>query len=309
MDNELKRAKIPTRKLITIGVAALGLGIILSSLIALFWINGVRSVKDIFTSKTALENAYYLMQIICSFVVMVGGIIGVWQYVLAKQAEKNHYHNDRIQKAIDLSEYYKDNILCYIVFIHCVYEESGILDVLNEVKRSDMRNFDVLELNRNFTKAQNDKISEIVKSPQFLKIIIENASIFSKEPLLDKLPIKDKNNENETVALIHNKVMNYFRNDIICETLNNLEYFSLHFNYGLADKITVYQSLHQTYLKMVQMLYYDISINNAPGKQKLYTNVIELFNDWKMMAEKQNLDEVKFSKQNLVKGSKAKTIE
>lgn len=274
-----------------------------------FALNGVRSIKDIFINKQSLENACYITQIFCSFVVMIGGIIGVWQYTLAKQTEKNQYHNNRIQKAIDLSAYYKDNILCYITFIHGVYKEAGILDILNEVKRTNMQNFDILELDKNFTTAQKNRITAIINSTRFLKIIVDNASIFSKEPLYNKIIVKDGDKFIETVEINQNKVMNYFGNNIICETLNNLEYFSLHFNYGLADIRTVYQSLHQTYLEIIHMLYYDISINNKQGTQRLYTNVIELFNAWKKIAEEQSMDEIKFSRGNIVKGSKVKTVE
>lgn len=306
MESDVKEKKISKKQLTVIAVGLIVLMLLLS---VTFWANGVRTIKDIFSKKEALENAYYITQILCAFVVMIGGIIGVWQYILAKRTEKNQYHNNRIQKAIDLAEYYKDNILCYITFIYSVYKEAGILDILNEVKRSDMQNFDVLELDKNFTTEQKNEINEITKSKKFIKIIVDTASIFSKEPLYDKLLVKEGDKTIETVQINQSKVMNYFRNNIICETLNNLEYFSLHFNYGLADKITVYQSLHQTYLEMIQMLYYDISINNRQGEQRLYTNVVELFNDWKAIVEKQSLDEIQFSRGNVVKGRKVKTVE
>lgn len=309
MQNDTKEKKLLKKRIITIVVIIFGLMILVLPLVVLFWIKGVQSINDIFLNREVLEDAYYITQILCAFVVMLGGIIGVWQYILAKQTEKNQYHNDRIQKAIDLSEYYKDNILCYITFIHAVYKEAGILDILNEVKRSDMQNFDVSELDKNFTTEQKKEINKIIKSNKFVQIIVNNASIFSKEPLYDKALVEEEGKVVQIVQINQSKVMNYFRNNIICETLNNLEYFSLYFNYGLADKITVYQSLHQTYIEMIQMLYYDISINNKQGEQKLYTNVIELFNDWKAIVEKQNLDEIQFSRRNVVKGSKVKTIE
>lgn len=309
MQNDTKEKKLLKKRIITIVVIIFGLMILVLPLVVLFWIKGIQSINDIFLNREVLEDAYYITQILCAFVVMLGGIIGVWQYILAKQTEKNQYHNNRIQKAIDLSEYYKDNILCYITFIHAVYKEAGILDILNEVKQSDMQNFDVSELDKNFTTEQKKEIKKIIKSNKFVQIIVNNASIFSKEPLYDKVLVEEEGKAVQIVQINQSKVMNYFRNNIICETLNNLEYFSLYFNYGLADKITVYQSLHQTYIEMIQMLYYDISINNKQGEQKLYTNVIELFNDWKAIVEKQNLDEIQFSRRNVVKGSKVKTVE
>ena len=245
-----------------------------------FWINGVHSIKDIFTNKTALENTYFFMQILCSFVVMVGGIIGVWQYSLAKKTEAAQYHNNRIQKAIDLSGYYKDNILCYITCICHVYRTSGILDILDNVKREEMNDFDIQELEKNFNPTQRKQLRKILHSDRFLEIIIESAEIFSKDSVLaDPIFIKDGEKMIEARKINQNKVIEYFKNDIVCAALNNLEYFALHFNYETADRLVVYQSLHKTYLDIVQMLYYDISINNETGEQKLYTNVIRLISN------------------------------
>lgn len=270
-------------------------------------INGVHSMKEIFVCQNALENSYYLMQIICAFVVIIGGMVGVRQYVLAKRAESNRYQNSRIQKAIDLSEYYKDNILCNITFIYHVYQESKILDILNNVKRSDMKDFDAHELDKNFSKNQKEEIAKIIESEKFIETIIKWSEIYSTD-LISSVYIKNGEKVIEAKRVNQTKVIDYFMNHIICETLNNMEYFSMHFNYETADEKVVYQSLHRTYLDVVHMLYYDISTNNKTGEQKLFTNVIDLFNKWKAKSDMQSGIESSVSRNNIMKGPKAKTV-
>lgn len=68
--------------------------------------------------------------------------------------------------------------------------------------------------------------------------------------------------------------------DTLNDTLNTLEYFCMYFNSGVADEETVYQSLHQSFLSMVKVLYFRIAYVNESGKDKYYTNIIELYNKW-----------------------------
>lgn len=68
--------------------------------------------------------------------------------------------------------------------------------------------------------------------------------------------------------------------------LNELEWFSMQCRYGVADEGLLYQSLHQTFLSDVQMLYFHISSRNTNSEDKLFTNTIWLFKIWKARLEK-----------------------
>lgn len=69
---------------------------------------------------------------------------------------------------------------------------------------------------------------------------------------------------------------------LICQVqiLNKLEAFSMAFNHKVADESVVYQSLHQMFFTTVKTLYIKIAIVNEYEKDKYYTNIIKLFNDW-----------------------------
>ena len=55
----------------------------------------------------------------------------------------------------------------------------------------------------------------------------------------------------------------------------------MHFSHNAADSSVVYQSLHQSYIEMVEALYYFIAIMNTDSIDKFYTNVISLYGKWK----------------------------
>ena len=80
-------------------------------------------------------------------------------------------------------------------------------------------------------------------------------------------------------------------NDTVLDTLNKLEWFAMHFTNNIAESNTVYQSLHQLYLKTIISHYIDISNKNKTGHEKYYVNLIDLYNSW-------NKTKLKFKKKS-----------
>ena len=91
--------------------------------------------------------------------------------------------------------------------------------------------------------------------------------------------------DEEKAALLDALWREFF--DIVSNALNDLEFFSMNFISGVADDSIVFPLLHQTYLTLVQLLYYYIAIQNKNEKDKFYTNVIELFEKWRTI-DKEN---------------------
>ena len=235
-----------------------------------------------------LEKVYYKSQIIGIFVAIVGVIISVRQYVHTSNNEIVKFKNDQVQKAIDLAEYYKDNILCNMYMINQVYYLTGIKDIVDKIKKSDMKNFDKHELDEILSVSEKEKLKEIMQSEEFYSVVAAvcrdyNINVLDTVIQRDQEGniILDNNGQpKKYVEVNKNKVIDLFMNRIVSETLNNLEYFSMHFTYNTANDTVVYQSLHKTYLDVVQLLYYNIAINNDKGADRLFTNVIELYNIW-----------------------------
>ena len=83
------------------------------------------------------------------------------------------------------------------------------------------------------------------------------------------------------LTLSHNSILQSEYKSEIASLLNDFEWFAMSCQYGLADEEMLYQSLQTTFISHVWLMYYFIASRNIRGEDKLYTNVIWLFNTWK----------------------------
>ncbi len=242
------------------------------------------------SSLPFFEILYYTTQILASIFVTSGVIIAVWQYYLTSQAHKKSQEIERVQKAIDLSEYYKDNILNRIPVIFYVFDQAGAANILKSIRPSQYKNFDKKELDDLFTPVQIEELKKIQDSDIFLSKIIEANEIFNLNLSFSTRPtiIKYENEEYIALNISNTSIAIEFMSNLINKTLNNMEYFALHFKHQTADESVIYQSLHQSYLKAIPYLYYYIANSNTDPSNKLYTNVIWLYNEWMKEKRKQN---------------------
>ena len=246
---------------------------LISLIVYSFWCNEVKTIKCALTNTSALENTYYFMQILVGTALILGAVIGVWQYVLTARSERARIKNDRIQRAIDLAEYYKDNILPEFIVFQYIFVQSGIKKILDEIKPKDMVRFDREELNDNLSVAKREQLLKIMSSKEMINVLRAAEKIYAKEFSL--LKGIDEGDE----ELIANHAMKAMSN-ALTKVLNNMEYFAMHFTHKTADETVVFQSLHQTYLKYVQLFYYNIAINNEKSEQKFFENVVQLYRTW-----------------------------
>ena len=61
-----------------------------------------------------METLYYTTQIISSIFVVGGVVVAVWQYSLSCQDTRTNLEITHVQRAIDLSDYYQDNLLRHL---------------------------------------------------------------------------------------------------------------------------------------------------------------------------------------------------
>ena len=254
--------KISARKIITV-LISLGLIYLIGKSMK---VNNVYSLESALTNTEALENTYYTVQIIIGVFLCIGAIIGIWQYVLTARSERAKIKKDNIQRAIDLAGYYKDNILHELVVFNDIFEKSGIKKILDKIKPEEMRDFDVNELETVLSKTDRDEISNIMHSKEMKEILRKANRAISKKDFYCE----------DASATVDMKDLSSTLNAV----LNNMELFAMSFTHGTADESVVYQSLHQTYVKLVQLFYYNIAINNMPNGTQYYTNVIKLYKIW-----------------------------
>ena len=262
---------------------------IASSLIALFIIFSVVSALICYfffpdAEQPLWEILYYTTQIISSICVTGGVIIAVWQYYLSSNNMRKQFKMERVQRAIDLSEYYKNNILNNLTALRYIFNESGVNDILNSIDVKKFHHFDYYELQNIFTPTQINKLKDIQQSEDFIKALLHANEIFD---LNLNIRITVKQSKNQGVSTVSNSsIAVEFASNLINKTLNDREYFALHFKHQTADESVIYQSLHQTYLRTMPYLYYFIANGNQDPANKFYTNTIWLYNQW--VSEKEN---------------------
>lgn len=247
-----------------------------------------------------LNNIYLVSQIISSVFVIAGVIIAVWQYYLVSRSEIIKLEKEGIQKAIDLAGYYKDNILNNFSAIEYIYDEVGITQILNNIVKKDMVNFDEQELTQVLTKNNLDKLNDIQNSDNFVNVVLDANSIYKLKLNKAVFSTVDVNGK----VIINDDLVKRFATNLIYDTLNSLEYFALHFTHLTANPDVVYQSLHKTYIRIVQTLYFTISKKNKPSSPRLYTNVINLYNTWNEKSMKQLEDIANKHRENTIGGDK-----
>lgn len=245
-----------------------------------------------FCNSNYMETLYYTTQIVSSVFVVGGVVVAVWQYYLSCQDARTNLEIVQVQRAIDLSEYYKDNILRYLPAIYYIFDHSGATEILHSVHPDQLHHFDKYELERLLSQEEINQLKELLQKPQFLQAVIEANEIYNLNlKFRQKIEFNKGSEDHEaTVYVDVHSVVITFLSRLINQVLNNMEFFALHFRHKTADESVVYQSLHKTYLKAIGYLYYYISIYNEDPTDKLYTNVTWLYHEWYEAQRKQDAD-------------------
>lgn len=246
----------------------------------------VDAVKDM--TMPGLEKWYYISQITSSVVLIITLIVAVAQYFFHKDEYKNNYdfnvklheHKKR-EKALELAGFYKNNILGHTLMFSRVYAKIGIKQKLDQIRKSDMKAFDEYELEKNLTPTDIEWIKKRTKSNEFFVALLNHQHIHGEERFAADVKFEDL-----TKPEIQDKLGTGYK-DAHMKLLNNLEFFAMHFINGVADEEIVYQSLHKTYVEILELFYFDICLNNVKDGSKLFTNAIALYNNWKERAEKE----------------------
>lgn len=283
------------RKLVTTCIIVISILLMISSSLLFFKFQKEQNVY--------VELLYYITQIISSIFVISGVVIAIWQYYLSCMDSNRNIDVICVQKAIDLSEYYKDNILAYIAAMEYIFDNSGISEIFSKIDKSNIEHFDQKELFFYIKDEDRDKLKKIQNTVKFSEVIA-NANAIYNLGLNDELIKLCRKHD---CTKFEQKQISTFLGKLITKILNNMEYFSMHFTHNVADETVVYKSLHQTYIKLVKMLYYHIAIKNPLSTTtKYFTNIIELYKIWNDRAIN---DEEKFAKDIRVLTNKGTVVE
>lgn len=223
-----------------------------------------------------IECFYYSTQIFTSLFVTASVIIAAYQYYLTAQSTKTNLSVIQVQRAIDLSAYYKDNILNRMRAVKYIFRNTGIDEIICKVHGKNIEHFDMDELTTIFSDEDIETLKKITQSEKFANVILQANNIYNLDNNILQNSQKEEN---------FSEQINAFGAAFFSTTLNDIEYFAMHFSHKTADDSVVYQSLHQTYLELVEILYYHIAKPNQLAPGKYYTNLISLYKKWKSESE------------------------
>ena len=228
-----------------------------------------------------LSNSLACIELGINFLLLIITIVSVICAFRAYQHQKLRAKKDA---ACSLAKLYADEILNQMYPITTVFKESGYAEkIKNAFPLDKIEKFNVEEA---VALVGEDKFQDLVKElftisskTIYLGKIRSAKTITERHQLADEYTTVSK--ETGEVKMVNTSVLQSDFYDSITSLLNNLEWFSMNFQYNLADEAVLYQSLHQTFLSNIWSLYLNICLNNQSGSDKYYTNIVWLFNYWK----------------------------
>lgn len=229
------------------------------------------------SDKIALANCIF------TFFFLLATIISV---ICAFKAYDHQKNRARKEAACDLAKYYAENIIPRNSFVSAVMQLSKLedkakdifpYDELSKFNRGEMMEF----LEKKSVSYEEIKAAFLYPDPEsILKImLLRTESVQERQTLLMEYIIPDLE---EGKGEINNR--NLLQYSFVTKAhsfLNDLEWFSMSCRYGVADEEILYQSLHQTFLSSVWLLYFYICDQNLTNEGKLFTNIIWLFDQWR----------------------------
>lgn len=192
-----------------------------------------------------------------NFILAVIVAIITFLSVLLIYIDYRHRKNkENAEKSISIAEDFANNIIDDMSTICAFFKVTEIDKLIEKVNFMYYVDFDCEELNELYS---NDDIERYAM-------------------LLQKFDIDHKNR------------------NLIISILNKLEYMCMYISTEVADEKYIYNSLHQQFLKLISILYFEISSTNVDNKDKYYTNIINVYNLWKNKYIKAIKKEDKFKK-------------
>lgn len=206
--------------------------------------------------------------------------------ICAFKAYKHQKDRSRKEAACSLARYYAENIIMRHSFVLTVLNfaevESQAKDLfpykeLFRFDRSEMLTF-LNKAGMEYDVAQNIFLNIDPQAILNAKLSYVT-SIQEKQCMAREYIVDDKENDGKKLIFTHELQQEFL--DKICEFLNDLEWFSMSCRYGISDEEILYQSLHTTFLLTISVLYFYICDKNYTNEDKLFTNIMWLFDKWR----------------------------
>ena len=209
-------------------------------------------------------------------------IVAIVTALLSLLTLKRNRKKMRINKACELALFFSDNIIWKTSFVTDVYSMHNMRCIAkrNALTFTWDEALDIVSDEKLFEGEDNIEVCATS-----LNIELDTFLWWIKtDKRLDNVFIVPPEGDGRQAS---EAALRFQTNSLITQLLNQLEWFSMNFNYEIAAEKVVYQSLHQVFLSTVQILYFFIALHNksAPS-DKYYTNLMILYNKWKARDDK-----------------------
>lgn len=189
----------------------------------------------------------------------------------------------RNNKSSEIALFYSHDILPLIAYCSSVLADTDVYQRLKSIDPKCMVRFNRAELEKAVGTSENieqlvDESLKRVKLEAFMNrhyLIPFRSRDEIAERLLSRGVLDDRQN-----LVLHEALRREFWS-VATTLLNDLEYFSMCVNSGIADGDVLYPSLHQTFFSMISAFYFLIASHNTSMKDKFYTHIIRLFTNWR----------------------------
>lgn len=212
----------------------------------------------IFFNFISLNNFLTLLTLIG---MIVGAIWALMQY------DKNTKVRQQ-EKAAEIAKDFADNLMERLALIsNVLMPNQEIKKMLNKIAKSK-------KLNQFTTREICNILNDKQCFKKYDKIILSKNSQDRYDEILKK-----RYNENE-----RQKFESYFPL-LVENTLNHLEAICINISSKAAGSQFIYDSLHQSFLKTIELLSVKISSHNNNNIDKYFVNIIQVYNMWNFQKE------------------------
>lgn len=242
-----------------------------------FWILIITLIVYIVLLVFFIVNKLYIKTIIsvtADYVSIVSCFFVVIQLFVFVNDSRHSEARSGKEAALEIAKGYSSDVLPKISFIQnvlCInYNEKDYNKLIELIDDIDTVVFTSVEL------AKKKELYEYSKVFQNGNNNIDYNLIKSQSVAHQILNLSD-------LCFIEEKTRKLITNlrfkSLICDTMNTLEYYAMSINHHVAESDMLFDSLHQSYLRFVKLMYPYICQYNIDD-ELYFPNVIALYNSW-----------------------------
>lgn len=220
--------------------------------------------------------------------------------LLRKQTGSETYWQQNA-KSVEYAQFFADSIIPKSSYIVQVTKQSSTFEaVRSKIVDKKLVSFDAAEFNRLTGMNPDEVLVQLEKeardqgSPFFRAMLsahtylkLAHPSSAFDVPIVSPAELDDVSDVmRRGIEMANSSALFSEYKEVMNKLLNELEFFAMAVNSGVADGEVVYPSLHQVFFSMTRASYWYIcSVNRSGVTDRYYTHVTTLYTQWRQKYE------------------------